>query len=297
MQFDAHCIECLIRRQRTLAEAQNDPEGTYQYLQEVMQVLLDAPAGVAAPYMIPLFDDAFQRRWPGVDHYGPLKKASNRDMLARLPEIRRIVAQAEDPLLMALKFAQTGNYIDYGALAGGVDSDLLDRMIAETPARTVDPAQYRRFLDDLARGARMLYIGDNAGEIVADMVLIETLRRRFPGLSVTFAVRGGSALNDVTREDAAAVGLDRLVPIVDNGTRIPGTELSCIGTEMARCLDEADVILAKGQANFETLATCGRNIYYIFLCKCERFTRLFQVPMLTGMFLNERQLQINSPFY
>ena len=100
----------------------------------------------------------------------------------------------------------------------------------------------------------------------------------------------------MTREDAAAVGLDKLVPIVDNGTRIPGTELAYVGEEMRRCLQEADVILSKGQANFETLATSGLNIYYIFLCKCPRFTRLFNVPMLTGMFLNEQQLHIDSPY-
>lgn len=296
MQFDAQCIECLIGRQRKMAEAQGDPEGTYQHLREVMQMLLDAPEGVAAPYMIPLFDDAFERRWPGVDHYGHLKEASNRDMLARLPEIRRIVAAAENPLEMALKFAQSGNYIDYGALADGVDPKILDRMIAQTPTRPLDPAQFTRFQEDVSRAGKLLYIGDNAGEIVTDMVLIEELQRRFPDLSITFAVRGAPALNDVTREDAAVVGLDRLVPIVDNGSRIPGTELSCVGEEMRRCLREADVILSKGQANFETLASSGLNIYYIFLCKCPRFTRLFDVPMLTGMFLNERQLQIASPF-
>ena len=296
MQFDAQCIECLIRRQRNLAEPQQDPEGTYQYLREVMELLLQAPEGVAARYMIPLFDDAFARRWPGVDHYGPLKEASNRDMLARLPEIRRIVAASEDPVLTALKFAQTGNYIDYGALAGGVDPEVLDRMIAETPQRDLDPEQYRQFLEDVSRAGKLLYIGDNAGEIVADMVFMEELLRRFPGLSITFAVRGAAALNDVTREDAAAVGLDKLVPIVDNGTRIPGTELAYVGEEMRRCLQEADVILSKGQANFETLATSGLNIYYIFLCKCPRFTRLFNVPMLTGMFLNERQLHFDSPY-
>ena len=296
MQFDAQCLECLVRRQRTLAEAQNDPKGALAYMREVLELLLQAPPGVAAPYLIPQFDDAFARRWPGADPYGPLKEASNRAMLARLPELRRAVAAAEDPLQTALKFAQTGNYIDYGALAGGVDPGTLDRMIAETPERTVDPAQFERFLDDVSQAKKLLYIGDNAGEIVTDMVLIETLLSRFPNLAITFAVRGGAALNDVTREDAAAVGLDRIVPIVDNGTRIPGTELAYVGEDMRRCLTEADVILSKGQANFETLATCGLNIYYIFLCKCPRFTKLFNVPMLTGMFLNDRQLQIDSPY-
>ncbi len=296
MQFDAQCIECLIRRQAQRADAQHDPERSYRYLRDVMQLILDAPPGVAAPYLTPLFDDAFHRYWPGTDPYAELKRQSNGHMLARLPEMRAMADAADDPLLMALKLAQTGNYIDYGALAGGVSREVLDRMMAETPERPVDPAEYAQFTEDLSRAQRLLYIGDNAGEIVADLVLTEQILARYPSLAVTFAVRGGPALNDATREDAAAVGLDRLVPIVDNGSRISGTELPCLGAEMRRALEEADVVLSKGQANFETLASSGLNIYYIFLCKCRRFTRLFDVPLLTGMFVNERRLQIASPY-
>ena len=296
MQFDAQCMECLIHRQARLAERQNDPEGTYRYLRDVMQLLLEAPEGVAAPYMIPLFDDAYARYWGPDLHYLPLKEQSNRGMLARLPEMRRMIREAEDPLLMALKFAQTGNYIDYGALRDGVDEDVLGQMLQKTPENVIDPVEYAHFQEDLARAGRLLYIGDNAGEIVADMAVVEELRRSYPRLHVTFAVRGGDTLNDVTRQDAAAVGLDQLVPIVDNGSRIPGTELGYLGEEMRRELEAADLVISKGQANFETLVTGGYNVYYIFLCKCQRFMRLFQVPKLTGMFLNERRLHIASPF-
>lgn len=297
MQFDAKCIECLIHRQAKLAEARNDPENAYRYMRDVMQLMLDAPENVAAPYLIPLFSEAYEKYWPGTDHYGPLKEASNRDMLSRLPEMRRIVRESADPLLTALKFAQTGNYIDYGAMADNVDPAVLDRMIAETPGNPIDEAEYARFRSDLDTAASLLYVGDNAGEIVADMVLIEQLKGQYPNLSVTFAVRGGPALNDVTREDAHAVGLDQLVPIVDNGSCISGTELDYLGEEMHRALYSADLIISKGQANFETMATSGLNIYYIFLCKCGRFTKLFGVPMLSGMFVNERRLHITTPYY
>lgn len=296
MQFDAQCIACLVKRQAKRADAQHDPENAYRYMRDVMQILLDAPEGVAAPYMTPKFEESFGRYWPDAAQYEAEKKLSNENMLPRLPEMRRIVEAAEDPLLMALKFTQTGNYIDFGALAGNVDMDLLDRMIADTPNNEIDPVEYGHFVEDLSKARKLLYIADNAGEIVADRVMVEQLLARYPSLGITFAVRGGPALNDATREDAAAVGLDKLVKLVDNGSCISGTELNYLGDEMKAALEQADIVLSKGQANFETMITCGYNVYYVFLCKCERFTRMFQVPMLKGMFLNERRTHVDSAF-
>ena len=297
MRFDAQCIDCLVRRQRNLADERGEPEKSYHFMRDVLQAVLDAPEGVAAPYLIPKFDEAFQKYWPGTDPYAELKRASNDFMMARLPKLRAMVEASADPVRTALQLAQVANYIDYGALSENVDTEKLERMLFSAPDNPVDEKTYSQFLTDLEGARRLLYIGDNAGEIVADRLLLEALLRRFPHLSITYSVRGGPALNDVTREDAAAVGLDELVPIVDNGTRIPGTELNYIGAEMRQVLEAADVILSKGQANFETLVTSGRNVYYIFLCKCVRFTRLFDVPMLTGMFCRERDIHIETPFY
>ena len=297
MRFDAQCIDCLVRRQRSLADERGEPEKSYLFMRDVLQAILDAPEGVAAPYLIPKFDEAFQKYWPGTDPYAELKRMSNDFMMARLPKLRAMVEASADPVRTALQLAQVANYIDYGALSENVDPEKLDQKLFSAPDNPVDEKTYTQFLTELESARRMLYIGDNAGEIVADRLLLEALMQRFPHLSITYGVRGGPALNDVTREDAAAVGLDQLVPIVDNGTRISGTELDYIGQEMRQVLEDADVILAKGQANFETLVTSGRNIYYIFLCKCVRFTRLFDVPMLTGMFCRERDLHVETPFY
>ena len=297
MRFDAQCIDCLVRRQRSLADERGEPEKSYLFMRDVLQAILDAPEGVAAPYLIPKFVEALQNYWLATHHYAELKRMSNDFMMARLPKLRAMVEASADPVRTALQLAQVANYIDYGALSENVDPEKLDQMLFSAADNPVDEKTYTQFFTELESARRMLYIGDNAGEIVADRLLLEALMQRFPHLSITYGVRGGPALNDVTREDAAAVGLDQLVPIVDNGTRISGTELDYIGQEMRQVLEDADVILAKGQANFETLVTSGRNIYYIFLCKCVRFTRLFDVPMLTGMFCRERDLHVETPFY
>ena len=109
---------------------------------------------------------------------------------------------------------------------------------------------------------------------------------KYPHLTITFCVRGGPANNDATREDAAEVGIP--FPVIDNGNRIPGTQIDMLGEEAKAAFERADVILSKGQGNAETLLGCGYNIYYAFLVKCPLFMERFQKPKLTPMFVKER---------
>ena len=126
---------------------------------------------------------------------------------------------------------------------------------------------------------------DNAGEIVFDRVWLEVIRDTFPNLSITVCVRGGPAQNDATLAAAQAIGMP--FPVIDNGTRIPGTGLELASEELNAALSTADVIIAKGQANYETLCGCGLNLYYIFMCKCELFMKRFNAPKFGGILTRE----------
>ena len=111
------------------------------------------------------------------------------------------------------------------------------------------------------------------------------LRQAFPAMQIVFIVRGGFAQNDATRADARQVGLE--FPVLDNGNRVPGTELSLLSKEARQALDQADMIVAKGQGNAETLLGCGYPIWYAFLIKCPRFIARFGRPKLTPMLVRE----------
>ena len=290
MQFDACCIECLVRRQFALARRHGDGENADAYLRDVLRIILEAPRVVAAPWLTGAFARAYARYWPGDDAYAQLKRDSNDLVLSLLPQVRAQVADAEDPLAMALQFSRTGNFLDFGILTPETAHAALEAALAETPAMTLDPVHYGRLLEDLAAAKSLLILGDNAGEIAFDTVLVEELLRRFPGLSIAYCVRGENTLNDATREDAAYVGMDRLVPILDNGSAISGTELGYLSDALQDAMDHADVILSKGSGNFECLAGCGYNIYYVFMCKCRRLSQILSVPNMTGQFLREREL-------
>lgn len=130
-------------------------------------------------------------------------------------------------------------------------------------------------------------ITDNCGEIVLDKLFIEQLRKRFPELEIKIMVRGSEVLNDATLEDACYVGMDKLTEVISNGNAVAGTVYDMLPDEAKKALDTADVILAKGQGNYESLCRQGRHIFYSFLCKCELFTSRFNVPRLTGVFVEE----------
>lgn len=296
MQFDAHCIDCLIHRQFRLAMAYGDGHKADAYLRDVMQIMLDAPKGVSAPWLAGAFTTAFEKYWPGEDAYGQLKRQSNDLVLGLLPRIRPIVEQAQDPLEMALKFACTGNFLDFGILTPETAHKELHRAIEQTPELPLNPPVWAQLKQQLQSASRVLILGDNAGEIVFDMLLVEQLQRLYPGLEVTYCVRGAKVLNDATRADAAYTGMDSLCRVIDSGAAISGTELAYIGQELKQAMAHADVILSKGSGNFESLAGCGLNVYYVFMCKCMRVAKLLGTRNMTGQLLAERELAIADPY-
>lgn len=287
MQLDSYCIECLIARQMGLIRCQPSGEKKLAYIKEAMDALVQAPPTVAAPYMVWKFDQMMERYWDPVDHYSDIKQRSNDFMLSRLGAIRQAIAESSSPLRLALQYAQTGNYIDFAASSHQVTEEKLDALLADSANNFLDEMTFAIFQKDLQTAKKLVYLGDNAGELVADMTLLEELKRQYPALDMTFVVRGGNVINDVTREDATYVGMDKIATIVDNGLPIPGTELSMISQELQAALDASDMVISKGQGNFETFCPNRYNTYYMFLCKCERFQKMFNVPAMHPMFCTE----------
>ena len=131
-------------------------------------------------------------------------------------------------------------------------------------------------------------MADNCGEIVLDKLFLEQLLKEFPNLKTTVLVRGKEILNDATPEDTAYTGMDELAEIVTNGSSLAGIVYEQLPEDAKGAIDRADVILSKGQGNYETLSGQGRHIFYSLLCKCDQFTQRFQVPLLTGIFVEEQ---------
>ena len=163
--------------------------------------------------------------------------------------------------------------------------DTLEQMLTGAKDIDVTGPWFDRFKAQLETAHSLLYLTDNAGEIGMDRVFAEAIQEKYPQLDITFCVRGAVAANDATREDAAAVGIP--FRVIDNGNQVAGTVLELLSDEAKQAMDRADVILAKGMGNTETMFGCGYNVYYAFLIKCPRFVRMFQKSMMTPMFIHD----------
>lgn len=268
-----------------------DEEKKMTFMQAIYAHAGQVPSSVSAPLlsaqMLSLLEDYMEDE----DPYRAIKSDYNKKLLALEETMEKAVEGAEDPLVMALKYAMVGNFIDFGAM-DQVDDDRLEALIKGAPSMDLDANTCQAFKAQLKHAKSLVYLGDNAGEIVMDKLLIRRLLKDFPQLSIRFVVRGGPVFNDITLRDSREVGLDKLVTVLSNGTRIPGTDLSQINKESRQALKEADLILAKGQGNFESLAGCGLAVYYLFLCKCRYFTQRFGMGKYEGVFAYERTLSL-----
>ncbi len=291
MQFGVGCINCVLGRYTKLLEAQKEPEKALRCMRDILRTAADAPENVAAPYLVYLFDQVFARHFTPEDRFAQVKKLSNEFVLSRLDAMRVRVEADPEPLKMALRYARLCNYIDYGPLGEGVSTDFLDELLAKAADEVIDETEYQNFTRELETAKKLLYITDNAGEIVADRLMLEQLHARYPDLELVVCVRGGPVINDATREDAAFAGLSDYARIIDNGIAISGTQIQFVGEELKAELASADVIFAKGQGNFETMHGCGLNVYYAFLCKCDWFVKIFRLPRFSGVFANERRMK------
>lgn len=285
MRITDSCAECLYDKQT--ARVRDFPkEEREQYLEEVRELLAHRGEADTSPYMVYGFNNLFERRFGGQKSYTVIKKEYNDLVLAIEQEIEAEIERAQDPLAEALFYARVGNYIDFGAM-NHVDKECFLELVHSVRVSAGDQETYRSFVRQCAEARRFLLIADNCGEIVLDKLFVRQLKKRFPQLAVHVLVRGAEALNDATLEDAVYVGLDREAQLLSNGSAVAGTIYEMLPDEARAVLDGADVILAKGQGNYESLAGQGRHIFYSFLCKCELFTKRFDVPLLTGMFVEE----------
>lgn len=288
MEYRAQCIKCLIDRQIKRTESLPGGEAKrVAFFRDAMQEMIDAPTGLASPYMLSRINVAFKKHYGEDSSYDEIKRMSNQFIMDRLDGIRAAIESSEDKLLTALKFALAGNYIDFGALKGNVSYEKMDQLLKTAPDEKVDENNYAALRADLEKAKNLLYVTDNAGEIALDAEFQRVIKEMYPDISIKTVVRGAPVINDATIDDARAVGIDKYSEILEPANAVSGFYIEGCGEKVRAALDSADVIIAKGQGNVEMMSGCGLNVYYMFLCKCDLFTEIFGVPKLTGVLMKE----------
>jgi uncharacterized protein with ATP-grasp and redox domains len=276
MKTSLDCTPCIVRQALDAAKmVTTDPGLRERMAREVLhwtsEMNFDAPP--------PFLGQRIHRRLREItgvkDPYRTAKDHLNRMAMDLLPDLKSEVESAEDPLMAAVRLAIAGNVIDMGVNGNITESDV--RQSVRDALLEPIAGEWRDFRQAAARARTILYLADNAGEIVFDRLLIEQLSPP----RVTLAVRGAPVINDATMADACAVGLSDIVEIIDNGSDAPGTILEDCNRNFVRRFDEADLILAKGQGNFETLSDEPRNIFFLFKVKCPVIAAHLGLPVGT----------------
>lgn len=289
MKLNPFCLCCILNKQEKLIRSYPDMEKKTEYMKKLMALIANTKETDCAPSLSVDIQRLYSSFWncPAED-YTEIKKDFNRFMLDIEHTLEEKIRSSADPLEKALLYARIGNYIDFAALSNVNQETALT--LLENNSDSLDQEEYSIFLKELNSAKRLVYITDNCGEIVLDKLAIKILKETYPDLDITVLVRGYPVINDATMEDAEEIGLTDLVKVIDNGSNVAGTWIPGINQAARELLENADMIIAKGQGNFETMNDCGLNVYYLFLCKCDLFQRRFHAKNLQGMFLNERRL-------
>jgi uncharacterized protein with ATP-grasp and redox domains len=235
------------------------PAQELEVVRQSLAILQQCPAG-ATPPEIGMHVHRIVREITGnPDPYQEVKQEATQKALALVPQLRKIMDDSDDRLETALRISIAGNIIDFGPNPAYDLWDVVMKVLKQDFAINDLPLLRER----LNHAERVLFLGDNAGEHVFDLLLIETL-----GVPVTYAVRGGPVLNDVTINEAGAIGMENSVELIDNGAQVPGTILKLCSSDFKARFNAADLILAKGMGNYETLSEVTAPIFFLLQVKC-----------------------------
>ncbi len=270
------CLPCLLRQVLEAARAATEDENIHRkVLDSVARMLPQFSLGATPPEIGQKCYRLVSQITGNDDPFREEKRKANQMVLALYPRLKQAVANSDDPLLTACKLAIAGNTMDLAPQSSYSDLDSIIESALRSPLAIDNYLEFRRSIE---LSSHILYLGDNAGEIVFDRILIEELRQ-IKEFQIDFVVREKPIINDVTWHDAISVGLDRVATIISNGSDAPATILSQCSPQMLRLYHSADTIIAKGQGNYESLSEEQNNIFFLLRAKCTVVARLLGVDI------------------
>ncbi len=284
------CIPCFARQAlEAVSLAEPEPARRILLLRQLLIEIGNADWNTAPPVLGARMHRAIRAAVGHRDPYRPMKEHMNRVAAQLLPAMQQFVRQHPDPREAAVRVAIAGNLLDAGAKTG-IGADELEahmNAIRTMPLRG-DSARLYQAAD---QADCILYLADNAGEIVFDRILLEAL----PTEKVTVFVRGTPVINDATLEDAEAAGLPDMVTVLENGSDVPGTVPDMCSEEFRHWFERADLVIAKGQGNYETLADNEKHIVFLFTVKCPVVARQVGEPVGSLIVLDGLSNEDHSP--
>ena len=290
IQASLDCIFCMMKKSDEIySQYENNEARRIKFLKKAMSIISKSKPTDSAPNINTIIMRELSKATNISDLYAKEKKLSNELILKMEKDITKNINNSDSKLIKAIQYSLAGNYIDFGVMSI-VREGSLKEIIDKAHEFIISDDIFAHFISDLNKAKTLVYLTDNAGEIVFDKIFIQAIIDMYPDVKIKAIVRGYPIYNDATMEDAIDVDLNDIVDVYDNGFDAPGTVLNLINNNSRDIIDSADLIISKGMGNFETLYGCKKNIYYSFLCKCVYFTKRFGMKQFEGIFKNEKDI-------
>jgi uncharacterized protein with ATP-grasp and redox domains len=252
------CIRCFVRQAfEAVSLVTNDQKIRERILRQVLARLCKISFDNTPPYIGRDIHRIVRLLSGDSDPYVEIKKDSNTLAMKLMPSLKELIGSSADPFETAVRLAIAGNIIDCGQ-GNPISEEKIQKTVSQCLDQPVSKGAINELKEEIDKASNILYLGDNAGEVFFDRLLIEELQ----GYPITFVVRGAPTINDALKDDARMVGLDKLVRVVDNGSGVPGTILDECSPEFKRQFMEADLLIAKGQGNYETLSDEQKKTFF-----------------------------------
>jgi uncharacterized protein with ATP-grasp and redox domains len=293
MITNLECLPCLTRQAIDTVQRIGMPISDQQTIvKNVLQLLSTVDTTQPAPVISRMIHQLIREQIKIDDPFRDIKAESNMIAEKLIPHVEVIMHWSDNPIAVAIRAAIAGNIIDYG-VKRNIDLNDIQETLNKALKMSLDANMLKSFQEEAMDAKSILYLADNAGEIMFDRLLIELL----PYEKVTLAVRGGPVLNDATYIDALYAGLDKICEVIDNGSDIPGTAIEYCSPDFQKRFWAADMIISKGQGNFETLIGIKRPVYYLFIAKCplvaQRAGCSVNTPVFSTFYKNSRSGEVN----
>lgn len=285
MKMNDHCLPCLINQTVKVAYM-TKTDNKEELYRKVFQYLSSLDFQITNPEIIGNVFQILKKHTRNNDPYKEVRKYYNHLLNEHSDAIEKMIEEADDPFYQMIISAILGNIIDFSPMHHCVD-DILDVFKkANEKKLTID--HHSQLLQDIITAKKILYIGDNCGEICIDKLFLKQIRQLNENVELYFGVRGAPVINDSVAEDAYDLGIDRYAHIISNGDTSLGTVLSRTNQVFQKIYREADLIICKGSANFESLSDTYGNRYFLMMVKCDVIAKYVNAPVHSLICLNIR---------
>ncbi|MBU4314403.1 MAG: DUF89 family protein [Actinobacteria bacterium] len=278
MKLHLECIPCYIRQALEAAQmVTEDKKLQEQILRESLIAASKFDTESSGFITQAKIQNVIKEILPDGDPYRKVKEKYNRITLGLADELKRVIEISTDPFETSLRISLAGNIIDFGPNIT-LNKKIIKEAIKKSLSQNLDEEKIKLLKENINNAKRILFIGDNAGEIVLDKIFIEKL----PKEKITYVVRGGYALNDATMQDAKMVGMTDTVRVITTGLDMPAAILPLCSKDFLVNYKRSDLIIAKGQGNYEALCEEDKNIFFLLKIKCPIVASTFKKRYKVG---------------